>query len=365
MKTTRIVSAVSLFLCAALIGIAPTVSSAQEYPADEVIIDSPSVYPQDPVIDSAPGSPLYEDELERQQELEEMQMEQMEEMESAPGSPLSEDTLEERQEMQKEQLEEKHEMQKEQLESAPGSPLSEDTLEERQEMQKEQLEEKHEMQKEQLESAPGAPLSDDELEMNETEYETYQSDTTQDTAAGSSTGAMNDRTGTNYLVLKGGVYAPSSDGDLSDIDFEDDNGFAGEVAAGRYLLPFLALEVGAGYFQSKNSPAIPEGNNTMLRVVPLVATAKALLPLGVFEPYGLFGIGAYISDVDVRNDNVDFDGDTEVTFGLHAGVGFNINFSDVTFLGLEGKYLWAEPELGGRDIELDGYITTVNVGFRF
>jgi hypothetical protein len=34
------------------------------------------------------------------------------------------------------------------------------------------------------------------------------------------------------------------------------------------------------------------------------------------------------------------------------------------FVGLEGKYLWAEPSFGGRHIALDGFITTAVIGFR-
>jgi hypothetical protein len=51
----------------------------------------------------------------------------------------------------------------------------------------------------------------------------------------------------------------------------------------------------------------------MLKVVQLVlhASVKVLLPLGIFDRYGLFGVG----------------------------VGLNINFSKSMFVGLEGKYI--------------------------
>jgi outer membrane protein W len=176
----------------------------------------------------------------------------------------------------------------------------------------------------------------------------------------------------NYVVLKGGAYLPSENFDLGRLDpndpavrsnFRRDNGFSGEIAVGRYLLPMLSVEIGAGYFQSKAFSATAP--STMLRVIPVVATGKVYLPLGVFEPYGLFGIGGYISDLDVKNDGREAFRDPELTFGLHAGAGFNINFTPRTFLGLEGKYLWVEPEFGGDDVKLDGFITTANLGFRF
>jgi len=174
----------------------------------------------------------------------------------------------------------------------------------------------------------------------------------------------------NYVVLKGGIYSPSMSFDLNNYNngstthLDSKTGFAGEVAAGHYFLPMLAVELGAGYFESKGSPAAQSGE-TKLKVVPLIATGKVLLPLGIFEPYGLFGIGAYITDLDVSGNTGDFRGSTEITYGLHAGAGFNINFSNNMFAGLEGKYLWVEPSFGGQHIRLDGFITTADIGFRF
>jgi opacity protein-like surface antigen len=174
----------------------------------------------------------------------------------------------------------------------------------------------------------------------------------------------------NYLEFKGGIYSPSlshnvdnfNNGNTTHLDSK--TGVAGEVAVGHYFLPMLALELGAGYFQSKGSPAAVPGK-MMLRVVPLVATGKVLLPLGIFEPYGLFGAGAYITDLDVSDNHGTLHGSKNITYGLHGGAGFNINFSKSIFVGVEGKYIWAEPSFGGQDIKLNGFITTANLGFRF
>jgi outer membrane protein W len=174
----------------------------------------------------------------------------------------------------------------------------------------------------------------------------------------------------NYVVLKGGIYSPSTSHDLNDFNagntshLDSKTGFAGELAVGHYFLPMLAVELGGGYFESKGSPAAEPGS-ARLKVVPLVATAKVLLPIGPFEPYGLFGAGAYVTKLELDGNSGNFKGSTEVTYGLHAGAGFNINFSDRVFAGLEGKYLWAEPSFGGDHIKLDGFITTANLGFRF
>jgi outer membrane protein W len=175
---------------------------------------------------------------------------------------------------------------------------------------------------------------------------------------------------TNYLVLKGGIYSPSLSHDLDNFNggstshLDSKTGVAGELAIGHYFLPMLAVELGGGYFESKGSPAREPGD-AKLKVVPLVATGKVLLPIGPFEPYGLFGIGAYITQLDVSGNLGNFHGSTDVTYGLHAGAGFNINFTPRVFVGAEGKYLWAEPSFGGQHVRLDGFVTTADLGFRF
>jgi outer membrane protein W len=192
---------------------------------------------------------------------------------------------------------------------------------------------------------------------------------------GNSTSASSQENPSNYVVLKGGMYSPSNSFDIDNaaggatasggrIHYNKTSGFAGEVAVGHYFLPMLAVELGGGYFESRHSNAAGLGDAT-LKVVPLIATAKVLLPLGIFEPYGLAGIGAYITDMKVDGNISNFHGSTEVTYGFHAGAGFNINFTKNMFAGVEGKYLWAEPSFGGNHIKLDGFIMTADLGFRF
>ena len=177
-------------------------------------------------------------------------------------------------------------------------------------------------------------------------------------------------TPTNYIALKGGIYSPSLSFDLNNFNagnrtrLDSKTGFAGEVAMGHYFSPLFALELGGGYFESEGSPAAGVGS-TKLKVVPMIATAKVFVPLGIFEPYGLAGIGAYITDLEVNGTNSNFTGSTEITYGFHAGAGFNINFQSNMYAGLEGKYIWVEPSFGGQHVKLDGFVTTGVIGFRF
>jgi len=176
----------------------------------------------------------------------------------------------------------------------------------------------------------------------------------------------------NYVALKGGVYSPSDSYDIDNFNsgnrtsLDSKTGFAGELAFGHYFLPMLAVEVGAGYFESDGSAEAEPGEVT-LKVVPVVATAKALLPLGIFEPYALFGAGAYFTDFEAsgNNNNSTFNGSTDVTYGLHAGAGLNVDFAKNLFAGVEAKYLWVESDFDGQDVNIDGFITTAVIGVRF
>jgi outer membrane protein W len=175
---------------------------------------------------------------------------------------------------------------------------------------------------------------------------------------------------TSYVAVKAGVYSPSTSFDLDNFNggstthIDGKTGFDGEVAIGHYFAPFLAVELGSGYFESKGSAAAQAGE-AKLKVVPVVATGKVILPLGKFEPYGEFGVGAYFTELDVSGTTENFHGSSKITYGLHAGAGFNVNVTDRVFVGLEGRYLWAKPSFGGQDIKLDGFTTTANLGFRF
>jgi opacity protein-like surface antigen len=173
----------------------------------------------------------------------------------------------------------------------------------------------------------------------------------------------------NYVVFKTGFYSPSTDFHLDNVNggrrdrFDSKTGFNGEVAIGHYFMPMLAAEVGAGYFESKGSAAA--SGDAKLKVVPLTVTAKGLLPLGPVEPYGEFGVGAYVTKFDVSGDSGSFSGSSKIAFGLHAGAGVNFNLSETVSLGVGGRYLWSKPSFGGQDIKLDGFTVTANLGFRY
>jgi len=75
-----------------------------------------------------------------------------------------------------------------------------------------------------------------------------------------------------YFMIKGGLYSPSNSFDLDNFNdghrssLDSKTGFNGEVAIGHYFAPVFAMELGAGYFASKGSPAREPGH-ARLKVV--------------------------------------------------------------------------------------------------
>ncbi|MFO7610401.1 MAG: outer membrane beta-barrel protein [Candidatus Krumholzibacteriia bacterium] len=167
----------------------------------------------------------------------------------------------------------------------------------------------------------------------------------------------------NYIALKGGIYSPSREFDLGNVNVDEtfgadtETGFAGEFAFGRYFSPSFALELGLGYFKSNGTVMdLTEARGDLydldFHVVPLILSAKVFVPVGPVFPYGEFGVGAYFSAFDVSDNANSFEGTT--TFGVHAGAGINVDVSSRVFVGVEARYVWNDPDFGGQQINLNG-----------
>jgi outer membrane protein W len=185
----------------------------------------------------------------------------------------------------------------------------------------------------------------------------------------------------SYLALKAGIYSPSATFDVSNINVEDtfegdtETGVDAEIAFGHYFLQTVVLELGAGYFKSKGTFENDSNvrNDYEFNVIPIILSGKFMIPIGSVSPYGEAGIGAYFTSLDVSNNANSFSG--TATFGIHAGAGIDVPVSDSLFLGLEARYVWAEPDFGGETIKindnefsvdgftLNGFTTTFVVGF--
>lgn len=155
----------------------------------------------------------------------------------------------------------------------------------------------------------------------------------------------------NYVVAKGGFYTPDS----NDLDGYD-SGFAGEAALGHEFARNFAGEVGVGYIKADRS-----ATSGKLSAIPVTVTALAKLPLDVVELYAGAGLGAYHAKLEAAGSA----SSSDTAFGYHLTAGGRADLSQQLFVGAEFRYLWAKASFGGADRKLDGYATTVNLGFRF
>ena len=177
----------------------------------------------------------------------------------------------------------------------------------------------------------------------------------------------------SYLVLKGGIYSPQND----KLD-KFDTGFNGELAFGRYFNRNLAGEIASGFFGTRAtrnaSSGISSAQATLdINVVPLTVALKGIIPLDIWELYGIGGGGAYFLWTDSKvstnsQSSSSSDKYNQTLGGGFLGVGASVKVSPTVFLGLEGKYLWTSA-LTVNNIDtntnLNGFIATFNLGFLF
>ena len=176
-----------------------------------------------------------------------------------------------------------------------------------------------------------------------------------------------------YLVLKGGIYSPQND----KLD-KFDTGFNGELAFGHYFNRNLAGEIASGFFETRAtrnaSSGISSAQATLdINVVPLTVALKGIIPLDIWELYGIGGGGAYFlwTDSKVSTDSrssSSSDKYNQTLGGGFLGVGASVKVSPTVFLGLEGKYLWTSAltvKNIDTDTNLNGFIATFNLGFLF
>jgi outer membrane protein W len=185
----------------------------------------------------------------------------------------------------------------------------------------------------------------------------------------------------SYVEVKGGIYSHSTNFDLRNIDVETTfkadtkTGVDGEIAFGHYFLPTLALELGLGYFRGTGSFQTTPSHKMHFNVIPVILSAKARIPVGQVDPYGELGIGAYFTSFKVSDNLNTFSGTT--TFGLHAGAGVDVHITPRAFIGLEGRYVSANPSFGNERIKLNdteyslngfklnGFTMTLGLGYCF
>jgi outer membrane protein W len=181
----------------------------------------------------------------------------------------------------------------------------------------------------------------------------------------------------NYATAKLGLYTPTK-GDLKEIG----SGFNGEVSYGHYFNPYIAGEIGVGYFSvdgdfSGTFIGVEVTEKDKLTVYPVTITGKGIIPFQKGELYGGVGLGVYFAKLESEIGNLGLGQEshsiTDTAFGPHILFGGNYNLTPNIYIGGELKYILAKATFNTTffgnsataNVSIDGFITTVNLGYRF
>ncbi|MCI4624344.1 MAG: porin family protein [Candidatus Magnetoovum sp. WYHC-5] len=159
----------------------------------------------------------------------------------------------------------------------------------------------------------------------------------------------------HYIALRPGLYFFTDE--IEEKTFIQ-TGFSGEFAYGYYLHPNFGLEFNSGYYHD----GVKRND---VRGFPAMLLAKGYYTLGMVELYTGGGFGIVYAE---------FDGDTQfghvsaedVCLGGNAVVGTNFNVLSNFFVGAQGKYIFTDQESFDLfDANLNGFTTTISLGYRF
>jgi outer membrane protein W len=145
--------------------------------------------------------------------------------------------------------------------------------------------------------------------------------------------AAPDRTGRwDYGVHAAGLIPDDSE--------SDEAGYiGGQVAYG--VAPWLALGASAGWAEFDESDS---GVNLEQTIVPVFGDIIFRIPMPdqPFQPYGIVGLGAIISDVDENVAAIDVDVETEFAAKVGGGIDWFIN--DHWIINFEGSYIMCDAD---------------------
>ncbi len=165
-----------------------------------------------------------------------------------------------------------------------------------------------------------------------------------------------------FVVARGSRFMPT--GDLKDGGFGPEENV--EVALGRYLTSFVALEGGVHHFRARYEETTPFYLRQILFADGLVLTPKLVYPGKRIELYAGFGVGHYWVENGVRYEAGISSGYYEINdtiWGYHACAGASYDLLRFLYLGLEGSYVMLGDFKDTGD--LTGWALNVSIGVRF
>jgi hypothetical protein len=180
--------------------------------------------------------------------------------------------------------------------------------------------------------------------------------------------------GDTYLVLKGGVWAPTaSDG------FSTASSLPGVVAAGQFpasgdieiaygaKLGIIGAQISAGYMWTSQVVTDPGGlGSATVKAggIPFSAVGQLRLPIFFIQPYLELGIGGFVNFASATG-AADTLSATKVSFMAIGGAGVDFILGPI-LLGAEARYNYiTEQAFDWGTMRLSGVTITANVGYIF
>jgi len=162
----------------------------------------------------------------------------------------------------------------------------------------------------------------------------------------------------NVVGFKLGGYFPQSS-ELENFDIE---GHA-EASVGWNLSQYFGIGSAVGIFRTSNTVNVANTSiDQTVKSAYLILNATLMIPVGAFVPYVEGGGGFYLTDIE-ESSSIASNSEDDTSFGYHAGAGLNWFFTKDYYIGVGGRYIWTKTD--DLDLELDGVLADVNLGFRF
>jgi hypothetical protein len=168
-----------------------------------------------------------------------------------------------------------------------------------------------------------------------------------------------------YFAIKGGPYFPTVDNPFTAIGQSVETWptkYAVDLALGGYWGIF-GLQLSAGYLTTGDE-------SRDFKAWPVLAIARARLPIGPVGPYVEGGAGIAISSLK----GVGTETSTKVAFEAVGGFGLDVYLGPL-LLGAEAKYMWLNPEFtivdsttgqeAVQSLKFNGIIVQAYVGYRW
>jgi opacity protein-like surface antigen len=169
----------------------------------------------------------------------------------------------------------------------------------------------------------------------------------------------------DYLGFRLGVAIPRHS-DLKGMG----NGISGELFLGTRLKSYLAFEGGVGRYSLGGSlTQYPYGGavttKTEIVVIPITATVKAIMQIGVIELYGAAGGGVDLVEASTKQSGSGGGSATvswkDQVFEVHVGGGVQGRLTHKLLFGVDLKYGVASADIQYLTINIDTLLVTASL----